>query len=472
MKKTFLFSLLVLFSCNLKKDTLPNVIVILVDDLGYADLGFTGSNEISTPNIDGLAENGVVFTDGYVSYAVCSPSRAGLVTGRYQDTFGYGLNALYTPKDPNMGLPLSEFTIADLFKTKNYKTLAVGKWHLGAHESLRPLNRGFDEFFGFLTGGHQYFPEQWNLADETEVKCNFCAYRTKLLRNEERIDEKDYLTDALSRETVSFIERSSNSPFFIYLAYNAPHGPLQATEKYLKRYSHIKDKRRKTYAAMVSSIDDGVGDIVSALKEKNIYNNTIIYFLSDNGGAKSNTSNNAPLNSHKGTLYEGGIRIPFVMQWPDEIKGGAIFTKPIISLDIFATSKAIINPDLELKNKIHGKDLLPFIKGFDNGYPHEYLYWRNNGHQPYIENGVRARYITHAVRSKNYKMFIRRGDSMLFDLNSDIGEKNNIIEKNRPLFNELVKKSVEWNKTLMDPIFLGLRDDELYNKLNPDRYIY
>ena len=170
MKKILLFSLLVLFSCNLKKDTLPNVIVILVDDLGYADLGFTGSNEISTPNIDGLAENGVIFTDGYVSYAVCSPSRAGLVTGRYQDTFGYGLNALYTPKDPYMGLPLSEFTIADLFKTKNYKTLAVGKWHLGAHESLRPLNRGFDEFFGFLTGGHQYFPEQWNLADETEVK--------------------------------------------------------------------------------------------------------------------------------------------------------------------------------------------------------------------------------------------------------------------------------------------------------------
>ena len=280
------------------------------------------------------------------------------------------------------------------------------------------------------------------------------------------------MTDALSRETVSFIDKSSESPFFIYLAYNAPHGPLQATEKYLKRFPNIKDKRRKTYAAMVSSIDDGVGDIVSALKENNIYENTIIYFLSDNGGARSNASNNAPLNSHKGTLYEGGIRIPFVMQWPDEIKGGTVFGKPIISLDIFATSKAIINADLKLKNEIHGKNLLPFIKGEDSGYPHEYLYWRNNGHQPYIENGVRARYITHAVRSKNYKMFIRRGDSMLFDLNSDIGEKNNIIEKNRPLFNELLKKSVEWNKTLMDPIFLGLRDDELYNKLNPDRYIY
>ena len=173
-------------------------------------------------------------------------------------------------------------------------------------------------------------------------------------RQEERIDEKDYLTDALSRETVSFIERSSNSPFFIYLAYNAPHGPLQATEKYLKRYPHIKDKRRKTYAAMVSSVDDGVGDIVSALKENNIYDNTIIYFLSDNGGAKSNASNNTPLKSHKGTLYEGGVRIPFVMQWPNEIKSGTIFKKPIISLDIFAKSKAIISPDLGSNNLIIG----------------------------------------------------------------------------------------------------------------------
>ena len=239
MKKAFIILLIFCFSCN-KSENLPNVILILTDDLGYNDVGFNGSTEIFTPNIDGIAKNGVLFSEGYVSYPVCGPSRAGLITGRYQDTFGFGKNPLFTPKDPNMGLPLTEQTMADMLKLSDYRTFAVGKWHLGAHESLRPLKRGFDEFFGFLTGGHRYFPEEWTLADETEVKSQNQAYRTKLLRNEERIEEKEYLTDALSRESVDFIDRNSENPFFIYLAYNAPHGPLQATQKYLDRYDHIK----------------------------------------------------------------------------------------------------------------------------------------------------------------------------------------------------------------------------------------
>ena len=277
---TFLFLYITVISCSsvINENTeLPNVIIILADDLGYADVGFNGSKDIKTPHIDDIAKNGVVFSEGYVSYPVCGPSRAGLITGRYQDTFGFGKNPLFTPKDPNMGLPLSEQTIADMLKLSNYKTFAVGKWHLGAHESLRPMKRGFDEFFGFLTGGHRYFPYEWNLEDETKVKSQSAAYRTKLLRNEERIVEKEYLTDALSRESVDFIDRNSDNPFFIYLAYNAPHGPLQATEKYLKRYSHIKEKNRRTYAAMVSAVDDGVGNIISKLKEKGIYKNTIVY---------------------------------------------------------------------------------------------------------------------------------------------------------------------------------------------------
>ena len=238
MKKLFFF-LVILFGCETKNDSLPNVILVLVDDLGYNDVGFNGSNDIRTPNIDLLSHNGVTFTNGYVSYPVCSPSRAGIITGRYQDKFGYGLNILYTPKDPKMGLPLSEYTLADLFKSKNYKTSAIGKWHLGAHESLRPLNRGFDEFFGFLTGGHRYFPEEWTLEDETKVKSQGDAYRTKLLRNDQRVEENEYLTDALSREAIDFIDRNNDNPFFIYLAYNAPHGPLQATKKYLDRYDPV-----------------------------------------------------------------------------------------------------------------------------------------------------------------------------------------------------------------------------------------
>ena len=469
MKKLFFF-LVILFGCETKNDSLPNVILVLVDDLGYNDVGFNGSNDIRTPNIDMLSHNGVTFTNGYVSYPVCSPSRAGIITGRYQDKFGYGLNILYTPKDPKMGLPLSEYTLADLFKSKNYITSAIGKWHLGAHESLRPLNRGFDEFFGFLTGGHRYFPEEWTLEDETKVKSQGDAYRTKLLRNDQRVEENEYLTDALSREAIDFIDRNNDNPFFLYLAYNAPHGPLQATKKYLDRYDHIDDKRRKTYAAMVSSVDDGVGDIIGKLKQHNILDNTIIYFLSDNGGSKFNSSNNYPLKGFKGELYEGGLKVPFVMHWPAKVKPNTVFEKPVISLDIFATIKSVINPSLELKNPLHGKNLMPYISGNNNEAPHDYLFWRNNGHQPPQEDGTRPRYITWALRTLDYKLLIRRNDSMLFDLENDISESINIKDSLSESFNFLNSKIKEWNESNLDPVFLGLKDNKLYNKLNPDRF--
>ena len=369
-----------------------------------------------------------------------------------------------------MGLPLSEYTLADLFKSKNYITSAIGKWHLGAHESLRPLNRGFDEFFGFLTGGHRYFPEEWTLEDETKVKSQGDAYRTKLLRNDQRVEENEYLTDALSREAIDFIDRNNDNPFFIYLAYNAPHGPLQATKKYLDRYDHIEDKRRKTYAAMVSSVDDGVGGIIDKLKQHNILDNTIIYFLSDNGGSKFNSSNNYPLKGFKGELYEGGLKVPFVMHWPAKIKPNTVFEKPVISLDIFATIKSVINPSLELKNPLHGKNLMPYISGKNNDAPHDYLFWRNNGHQPPQEDGTRPRYITWALRTLDHKLLIRRNDSMLFDLENDISESINIKDSLSENFNFLNSKIKEWNESNLDPIFLGLKDNKLYNKLNPNRF--
>ena len=469
MKKLFFF-LVILFGCETKNDSLPNVILVLVDDLGYNDVGFNGSKDIRTPNIDMLSINGVTFTNGYVSYPVCSPSRAGIITGRYQDKFGYGLNILYTPKDPKMGLPLSEYTLADLFKSRNYISSAIGKWHLGAHESLRPLNRGFDEFFGFLTGGHRYFPEEWTLEDETKVKSQGDAYRTKLLRNDQRVEENEYLTDALSREAIDFIDRNNDNPFFIYLAYNAPHGPLQATKEYLDRYDHIEDKRRKTYAAMVSSVDDGVGGIIDKLNQHNILDNTIIYFLSDNGGSKFNSSNNYPLKGFKGELCEGGLKVPFVMHWPAKIKPNTVFEKPVISLDIFATIKSVINPSLELKNPLHGKNLMPYISGKNNDAPHDYLFWRNNGHQPPQEDGTRPRYITWALRTLDHKLLIRRNDSMLFDLENDISESINIKDSLLGSFNFLNSKIKEWNESNLDPVFLGLKDNKLYNKLNPDRF--
>ena len=450
------------------KEEMPNIILILADDLGYADVGFNGSKDIMTPHLDQIAANGVVFKEGYVSYPVCGPSRAGLITGRYQDTFGFGKNPLYAPKDPNMGLPLSEQTIADMLKLSNYKTLAVGKWHLGAHETLRPLKRGFDEFFGFLTGGHRYFPHEWDLEDETKVTSQGAAYRTKLLRNEKRIEEKEYLTDALSRESIDFIERNSNNPFFIYLAYNAPHGPLQATDQYLKRYDSIKEKNRKTYAAMVSAVDDGVGNIVSKLKEKGIYENTIIYFLSDNGGRLRGDSDNGELRGKKGNLFEGGIRVPFVMQWPAKVKGGQIYNNPVISLDIFATSKALTSPNIVSKNELHGVNLIPFLTGEKNHAPHDNLFWRNN----LMQNDPNLRVEASAVRNQKFKFIKNKEAVALYDLKNDISEKNDIKNQEIEVYNKLVNDHKEWLKTLKDPIFLGLMANKEYNRLNPGRFKY
>ena len=361
MKYIYLLNLVLLVSLNSCKDNskleTPNIIIIYADDLGYGDVSSYNQGTLNTPNIDKIANQGTRFTSGYSSSATCSPSRYALLTG----TYPWRNSEAKIITGGSLIIDTTEITIPKLLKKNGYQTGIVGKWHLGAHETLRPLKRGFDEFFGFLTGGHRYFPHEWDLEDETKVTSQGAAYRTKLLRNEKRIEEKEYLTDALSRESVDFIERNSNDPFFIYLAYNAPHGPLQATDKYLKRYDHIKEKNRKTYAAMVSAVDDGVGDIISKLKEKGIYDNTIIYFLSDNGGRLRGDSDNGELRGKKGNLFEGGIRVPFVMQWPGKIKGGQIYNNPVISLDIFATSKALTSPEISSKNELHGVNLIPFL---------------------------------------------------------------------------------------------------------------
>ena len=351
---------LLVISCKSSLENAPNIIIIISDDQGYADVGFHGSKEIFTPNIDRIASNGVVFTQGYVSYAVCSPSRAGLITGKYQNRFGYTRNILLAPKDSLMGLPLSEQTLPDVLNNVDYKTKARGKWHLGAHESLVPERRGFDEFFGFLIGGHRYFPEDLTLNDLSEARRQMDGYITRIYDNGKRIDTKKYLTEELSDNAVKFIEDNSSDPFFLYLSYNAPHTPLQATAMDLERNNHIEVEKRRTYAAMVSSMDDGIGLILDKLEEKKITDNTIVIFFSDNGGVEwYNFSDNGILRGIKGDFYEGGIRVPFTMQWPSKIKPGTIYDKPIIALAVFATVASAASAEKYIRNDIDGVDILP-----------------------------------------------------------------------------------------------------------------
>jgi arylsulfatase A-like enzyme len=435
----------------------PNIIIILTDDQGYADVGFNGSIDLRTPGIDRIAANGVVFKAGYVSYAVCGPSRAGLLTGRYQDRFGFARNPLLAPKDSTMGLPLSEETLADALKKSGYSTGIIGKWHLGAHPSLHPNRRGFDEFFGFLSGGHQYFPENLVLQDLTEVKAQFDGYRTKLLRNEVRIQETEYLTDAFSREALDFVKSHQAEPFFLYLAYNAPHAPMQATEKYLSRFPEIKDPKRKTYAAMVAAVDDGVGSLLSLIQELGIEENTIIFFLSDNGGpTKDNASNNSPLRGFKGDFFEGGIRVPFAMQWKGQIESGQIYDHPIISLDIFATAADLAQA--KPKNELDGVNLVPFLTGQQSGFPHQELYWRN----------FDAKRL--AIRTPDFKLITSPIQNFLFQINRDISESKNVFDAEVEKAESLSQKLANWQQWLKNPLFLGLLQDEEYSRLHPDRY--
>ena len=319
---------------NISGNDHPNVIVIMTDDLGYVDVGFNGSIDIPTPNIDRIAHQGVRFTNGYTPYSVCSPSRAGFITGRYQQRFGYERNAQYRPNDPNMGLPQNEKTIPEVLGQVGYTSGMIGKWHLGAHISNHPLNRGFDFFYGHLGGGHRYFPEELTIEDSYSINDEPLSYRTWIMRDHQPEKTDDYLTDEFSKEAVKFIEKNQKTPFFLYLAYNAPHGPLQATTKYLDRFDHIKNKKRKTYAAMVSAVDDGIGRILEYLESLDIIENTMIFFLSDNGGPEpKNGSNNGPLREGKSSIYEGGNRVPFAMQWTGKIEP-MVYEYPISSLDI------------------------------------------------------------------------------------------------------------------------------------------
>jgi arylsulfatase A-like enzyme len=437
----------------------PNLIVILADDLGYKDVGFNGCEDIPTPYIDSITQNGIRFTNGYVSFPVCGPSRAGLLTGRYQDRFGFTTNPTMDPTNPNAGLPKDEENIAQILNKVGYKSSIVGKWHMGTHEVNHPLNRGFDDFYGFLAGGLNYLPEKLTLNHLSEVTRKWEWYSMKVQHNRKVIDIDDYLTDELTDAGTRFIESKANSkePFFLYLAYNAPHAPLQATEKYLSRFPNIKDEKRKTYAAMVSCLDDGVGRVLDTLRKLDIEDDTIIFFLSDNGGPESkNSSDNGHLKGGKSNLFEGGVRVPFAMQWTGKIRGGRDYDHPVISLDILATIADLTGVKIAEDRPLDGVNLVPYLTGEKKGRPHDVLFWRKEE-----QNGM-------AIRAGDIKLVSDqqrvKGNHELYDLTSDESEANNLSQAKPEVVESLKNKWQNWNQNNKDRYFPTLGKDEWWKR--------
>jgi arylsulfatase A-like enzyme len=365
----------------------PNILIIVADDLGYSDVGFQGAQDIPTPSIDDLAARGVRLTSGYVSSTWCSPTRAGLLTGRYQQRFG----EVGHERTPDSALSLQEATLADHLQEAGYVTGVIGKWHLGSSPDYHPLARGFDEFFGFLHGAHNFLPgvptilfPDHNLEGEDYSATQQGRDRMdgQIMRGREIVEEPAYLTDAFAREAVAFIQRHQSDPFFLYLSFNAVHTPMQADDERLARFAHIEHPVRRVYNAMTVAMDEAVGDVVAQLRRSGIDENTLVFFISDNGGPTVlryayNASDNTPLRGSKGTTLEGGIRVPFVVTWPDVLPPGTQFDQPIIQLDIMPTVLAAAG--IGLPSDLDGTNIIPQLSGEDPEPPHAALFWRSFG---------------------------------------------------------------------------------------------
>lgn len=417
----------------------PNIIVILADDLGYADLSMHGSKDIRTPHIDSLAKNGTRFTSGYVSAPYCSPTRAGLLTGRYQQRFGHEFNPLLLKNGgTGAGLPLDQRTIAQLLRQAGYVTGLIGKWHLGEEDAYHPQSRGFDEFFGFLTGAHSYL--------EAEDK-----NQGPLLRGKKKAELKGYLTDVLAKEATEFIDRHKAKPFFLYLAFNAVHTPMHAPADAEKEFTKVKDEKRRTYLAMTRKLDDAVGAVLAKLRELNLEEDTLIFFLSDNGGPTTkfapNGSLNFPLRGSKGDTWEGGIRVPFVVQWKGRLPANKTDGRPVIALDILPTSLAAAKFKGKIDKDLDGVNLLPFIDGTKADAPHAALFWRF-GSQMAIRQGDWV-LVRPSLGTKEYENISKT--TMLFNLAKDVGQEKDLAAREPERVRTMQAEWDRWNQTLMAP---------------------
>ncbi|EWH10250.1 sulfatase [Catenovulum agarivorans DS-2] len=420
----------------------PNILLILTDDQGYADVSFNGSQDIRTPNLDKLANAGTTFSSAYVVHPFCGPSRAGLLTGRYPHMFGSQFNLPRQKQAGGLGVPVEETYISSVLQQAGYYTGIVGKWHLGETAKYHPNNRGFDDFWGFLYGGHDYFPKEYERKyqafKERGLDYAIPQYLVPLEHNGKEVRAKEYLTDELSKQAQRFIKSANDKqePFFLYLAYNAPHTPLQAKEEDMAQFPNIKDKKRKTYAGMVWAVDRGVGQIVETLKETGQYENTLIVFLSDNGGKTSQGGNNYPLKEGKGSTHEGGYRTPMFMHWPEQVKPGHKYRHPVSALDLYPTFANLAGAKIPAQKKLDGKDLWPALKSNQSVRPGEPIYVMRH----------RLGYSDVGVRIDNFKALrINNGPWQLFDVENDPAEERDLANKYPDLLLELVANMEAWS---------------------------
>jgi arylsulfatase A-like enzyme len=447
----FLFSTLQLFP-----DDRPNIVLILADDMGYSDVGAHGCKDIPTPHIDRIANEGVRFTQAYANGSFCTPTRIALLGGRYQQRTGNDDLPEVTGK-----LPLAIKTLSDRLQESGYTTGMVGKWHVGEGKGFNPLDRGFDEFYGFLGGGHTYFPDRPQRG----------SYGSPIFRQHEDSKETRYLTDAFGQEAADFLKRhrKSTKPIFLYLAFNAVHTPMHATPKYLDRFPDLKGNRR-IYAAMLSAMDDAIGNVLKELDDSGKADNTLLIFHNDIGGPTTrnavNGSINLPLRGSKCETFEGGIRVPLFMRWPGKLVPNSTFNQPVMTFDLSATALHLAGADT---CNLDGKDLRPYLFGEKSGRPHATLYWRS-----------RTRNNNYAVRHGDWKyVYSTEGteqpgpnqtpaNDMLFDLANDPGEQHNLSKRHPEILAHLKALYKEWDAQMdADCQELGIQPPAVRGQTTP-----
>ena len=463
-----------------QNDSRPNIILILADDMGYNDIslhnGGAADGTLETPHIDSLAKNGVWFNKGYAANATCAPSRASIMTGRYATRFGFEFTpvpdlgqlvvrwlaeeddgklraridneiARNLPSFMDQGMPSDQITIAEILKTQGYYTAHIGKWHLGHSSGMSPLDQGFDDSLSLA--GAYYLPEDHpdvvNAKFETSIDKMVWSggqYAARFNGGNYFTPDK-YVTDYYTDEAIKVIEKNKNRPFFLYLSHWAIHNPLQAIRSDVEQMSHMSGHNLKVYSAMIRALDRSVGEIIRTLKELNIYGRTLIFFTSDNGGANyiELEDINKPFRGWKISFFEGGIRVPFILSWPDQIDPGLKFDKPVHHFDIFSTIASAANVKIPMDRKIDGVDLMPYIKGEKLANPHQTLFWRSGNHQ--------------AVLHENWKYLIskKEGTKWLFDTDQDPLETNNLININPEKTSQIENLLAMFNSEQANPLY-------------------